>query len=137
MITDVNCTVCGGGSHTINSKKYRRFLARTYIYGFSFSIIGSPASPSSKGTAVLLLLYCRRPYILATITGRHLFYAVYVVVRTHDGPKNHTSPYVHTPNWVMNTMFARNSVVAAFGSCEDTQGVAPTNLHQGIYLRPC
>ena len=37
----------------------------------------------------------------ASITGGHMIYVLYVLIRTHDGPKEHVFPYVCTPNLVL------------------------------------
>ena len=37
----------------------------------------------------------------ASITGGHMIYVLYVLIRTHDGPKNHVFPYVYTPYFVL------------------------------------
>ena len=48
----------------------------------------------SSGHTAWWCSYCRA---LFPLLGGHMLYVIYVVIRTHDGTKNHVFPHVDTP----------------------------------------
>ena len=71
---------------------------RQYLKG---STVSSEVIPKIRGTTTAERSFCPRsqPYYMGP----------YIVVRTHDGPKNQVFPYVYTPYLVL-TMFPSSSI---------------------------